>query len=383
MGRLLSAMVFCFPLTLAAQDGKAPVPATHDTAAVLAALHPVVPVAGQGLRWSPKGATVALHRSGDALVGSFPLGPAGATPVAVKLAKSAGNAHFNTLWVDVNRDGRLSDDERLTVTPALTRGKWWSSFDTVVAVPLPGSGAATSRPYPLALWYVEDPQDPREAPTLRWSRRGWHEGSVAIDGKPAYVLITEMEMDGIFDQRDAWAISRDSNALLKAAPHNLDEHVWLDGRAYRPVKIDESGMALSFVEIHPGTTEAEELAKADIYLPDRNVPRAPQPLAFGKSLPAVLAAAARQQKRVLVDFEAVWCGPCHIMDQLVYTAQSVVDAASGTLAVKVDGDDHRDLKLHYHVDGFPTMILLDSHGREIRRAVGYQGVTDMVALLRP
>jgi hypothetical protein len=29
------------------------------------------------------------------------------------------------------------------------------------------------------------------------------------------------------------------------------------------------------------------------------------------------------------------------------------------------------------------MILLDSTGREIRRAVGYQGVADMVTLLRP
>jgi thiol-disulfide isomerase/thioredoxin len=371
------------PLALPAQDRTPVTLTTRDTTAVVVSLHPVVPGTGQGLRWSPKGATVALQPSGDALTGTFPLGSADSPPVAVKLAKGGGSTHFNTLWVDVNRDGRLTDDERLTVTPALTRGKWWSSFDTVIAVPIPGTGAATSRPYPLALWYVEDPQDSAAPPTLRWSRRGWHEGSVEIEGKPAYVLITEMEMDGVFDQRDAWAISRDSIALLKAPPHNLDEHVWLDGVAYRPVKIDESGRSLSFVEIHPGTTEAEELAKADIYLPDRNVPRAPQPLAFGKSLPVMLTAAARQHKRVLVDFEAVWCGPCHTMDQLVYTAQSVVDAARGMLAVKVDGDDHRDLKLRYHVDGFPTMILLDSRGREIRRAVGYQGVTDMVALLRP
>ena len=106
-------------------------------------------------------------------------------------------------------------------------------------------------------------------------------GEVEIGGKPAYVLITEMVMDGRFDQRDQWAMSRNADSLLRAASRALDEHYWLDGVAYRPVKIDEDGRSLSVVQIQPGTTEAEELAKKDSYLPDRNVARAPQPLAFG------------------------------------------------------------------------------------------------------
>jgi thiol:disulfide interchange protein DsbD len=326
------------------------------------------------------GATVALHRQAGALVGRFALGPAGARTVAVKLAKTPGAAHYNTLWIDLDRDGTWSDAEKLTTTPNEVRHKWWSSFDAIVMVPTSTGGSA--RPYPVSLWYVEDPQEPDAAPALRWSRRGWHAGKADIGGKPAWVLITELEMDGVFDQRDAWAIARDSTAILNADVRKLDEHGWIDGVAYRPVKIDPDGRSLTLVSIVPGSTEAEEVAKKDIYLPDRTVLRAAQPLPFGKELPAVLAGAQRDRKRVLIDFEAVWCGPCHVMDQLVFTAAAVVDAAADVVAVKVDGDEHRDLKKKYNVDGFPTLILLDSDGKEIRRGVGYQSVVDMVTLLK-
>jgi thiol-disulfide isomerase/thioredoxin len=249
--------------------------------------------------------------------------------------------------------------------------------------------AATTRPYPLSLWYVDDPawyiEDPAatEIPqTLRWSRRGWHMGKVDIGGKPAYVVIDEYEMDGVFDQRDAWALSRDSMAALKADERDLDKHAWLDGVAYRPVKIDPDGKSITFVAIKTGTTEAQEAAAKDTYLPDRNVERAAQPVVFGHDLSTALVEAGRSQSRMLLDFEAVWCGPCHTMDQLVFTAQSVVTAAGGTIAVKIDGDVHPDLKKKYNVDGYPTLILLDSHGKELRRGVGYQSVLEMLALLR-
>ena len=376
--QLVFALPFSVVVTRAVTAQAAPAP-------IAVRLAPVVPSPGMSLRWSPKGATVLLAPQGGALAGTFPLGPEGSTPIAVKLTKTPGAAHFNTLWIDLNRDGNVTDDERLSAVPGELRGKWWSNFEAVLTIPVTAdaNGPAAMRPYPVALWYVEDPQEPDAKPALRWSRRGWHTGTVEIDGKPAYVLITEMEMDGQFDQRDYWAISRDSLKLLKLLGRPLDEHLWLDTVAYRPVQIDEQGRSLAMVRVNPGTTEAEETAKKDIYLPDRNVTRAKNPVAFAKDLRTVLVKAARDKKRVLIDFEAVWCGPCHTMDSLVFNAAAVVDAARGVIAVKVDGDDHRDLKKKYNVDGFPTLILLGSDGKVVRRGVGYQSVLEMVALMRP
>jgi thiol-disulfide isomerase/thioredoxin len=370
--RLAAAML---PFALSAQE---PAPITVQ-------LSPQVAATGTSLRWSPSAAKVELKAVGSALTGSFALGPAGAPMIAVKLVKAPGEPHYNTLWVDANRDGKLSDGEKLVVTPKEIRGKWWSSFDTIIDIPVPaGDGhAASMRPYPLALWYVEDPDEPKAPPLLRWSRRGWHLGRFEIGGKTAYALITEMHMDGRFDQRDFWALSRDSAALLKISDMRpMDRHFWLDGIAYRPVKIDPDGRAITMVPIQTGTTEAGEKLKDDIYLPDRDVARVPR-LAFGKDLATVLAEAKRDNKRVLVDFEAVWCGPCHTMDTLVFTAKSVVAATEGTLPVKVDGDDHHDLKVKYKVEGYPTLILLDSNGKELRRGVGYQSIVQMLAMLKP
>lgn len=260
-------------------------------------LAPANPGDGGGPRWSPKGASVALTASEGALTGSFALGPKGSPVVAVRLAKSADAEHFDRLALDRDRDGKLADDEVVTTTPKEQRGKWWSSFTAVVAIPVPADGdkPATTRPYPLDLWFVVDPKEPEAKPeakpALRWSRRGWNLGTCEIAGRPAFVTITEMEMDGVFDQRDAWALARSPAALAAVGARSMEQHCWLDGIAYRPTAIDPHGRSITFERVDPGITEEQEKAKADIYKPDREAPRAAKPLAFSTDLAAALATA--------------------------------------------------------------------------------------------
>lgn len=364
-------------LLVAAFLPQAPVRPT--TPSVRVDLAPVAPTNDRRLGWSPKAATVPLRAQGEALVGAFPLGPEGAPPVAVELARSPGAERFDRLAIDLDRDGAFGDGERLTTTPKDQRGKWWSSFDAEAQVPF---AAGARQPYPLALWFVADPLEPDAPPALRWTRRGWREGAVELAGKRAHVVLAERALDGVFTRADAWQLGADATAALRAETRGLDTHAWLDGKAWRVAELAADGSVLRLEPCTPELTEAQERDRADGLRADREAKRAAAPLAFGKDLAAALALAAKDGKRVFVDFETTWCGPCKQMDQWVYTAHDVVAAAAGVVAIKLDGDVERELVKKYEVKGYPTLLLLDAQGAVVRRASGYQGVAAMARFLR-
>ena len=353
-------------------------------ATIRVAMTAKVPGEAGSLRWSPKGATVPLAAPADAkdqqvLAGEFALGPDGVPPVRVELRKSPGAERFDRLAIDCDRDGAFGDDELLTTTPKEQRGKWWSSFEATAAVPVAAQQGAERQPYPLALWFVFDPTEPDTKPALRWSRRGWHEGAFEFDGKPVHVLLTEAQMDGVFTAGDMWQLGADRDAMLRGDARSLATHAWVRGRAFRVAEFAPDGRSITVAPFDPGITEAEERDRADLMKADRTAKRAERPLAFGHDLAAALAEAATSHKRVFVDFETTWCGPCKQMDALVYVAADVVAAAADVIAVKVDGDEHKELVKRYGVAAYPTMLLLDEAGAVQRRAVGYQGVAAMVA----
>ncbi len=381
----LLALLPLSPLLVAQAAGDAP---RFD-----AKLEARAPDKGARLRWSPKGAKVPLADKDGALVGRFTLGPKGVAPIQVRMERRAGAERFERLAVDMDRNGSFSANEWLECTAIERRGKWWSSFSTTLPIPIPITRkldssapqqlqAPTPRPYPISLWFVEDPSEPDAPRSLRWSRRGWHQGTVEVAGKPAFVLVCEMRMDGVFDRNDSWALARTEKALLSARSRSTKLHAWLDGRAYRLVELDPHGRALSFEPFDPGVTQEEEEKRNDRTLADRRAPLAKKPLAFGHDYAAAMARAKQEGKRVFLDFETDWCGPCKAMNRIVYTKQPVVDAAKDVICVKLDGDKEKALVKKYGVKGYPTLILLDSSGKQLRRAAGYQGVKQMRAFFR-
>ena len=62
------------------------------------------------------------------------------------------------------------------------------------------------------------------------------------------------------------------------------------------------------------------------------------------------------------------------MNELVFTAQEVVDAATGVVCIKVDGDERKDLVEKHKVTGYPTGVLLNESNEEIARFLGYASV---------
>ena len=83
---------------------------------------------------------------------------------------------------------------------------------------------------------------------------------------------------------------------------------------------------------------------------------------------------------VLVDFGAVWCGPCKMLDPIV---DQLAQEWHGRLkVVKLDIDKNQDLTMQYQVMGVPTLILFKG-GKPAERVSGFQPKERLVQKLRP
>ncbi len=72
---------------------------------------------------------------------------------------------------------------------------------------------------------------------------------------------------------------------------------------------------------------------------------------------------------VMVDFTALWCGPCKMLDPVVI--QLSQEWGGKVKVVKLDVDDNSSLAVQYGVMGVPTLILFVD-GKPVQRLSGYQ-----------
>lgn len=69
----------------------------------------------------------------------------------------------------------------------------------------------------------------------------------------------------------------------------------------------------------------------------------------------------------LVDFWAVWCGPCKILEPIV---DEISEKLKGKIKVgKINVDENQDLAERFEVMSIPTLIYMKD-GEQINRTVG-------------
>lgn len=352
-------------------------------------LQPMVRDASNGLRWSPKGEKLPLTDLGKGLGATLFLGEDQLPPIGLWLHKSEGAENYDLLDVDLNRNGLFQEEEDtlLTCEPNITRGKVWSSFTGEVQIPFSRKGLQKKvvNPYPISFWYVEDPASEENEMVLRYSRSGWMEGTVETPLGKMSILITESKMDGIFDRNDSWALAPDSSRndiFTSKLAKSMGSHAWFGEQAFGIDTLLSSGRTIWIKQVDPQISRAEEETQNDWLAPDRAAQRSGNKVNFLHDYSYALELAQKRNQKVLLDFETSWCGPCKTMDQYVYTADTIVSAASSMVSVKIDGDEQKELVKKYQVSGYPTVIVLDSSGSELTRASGYQSVAKMLELLR-
>ena len=86
------------------------------------------------------------------------------------------------------------------------------------------------------------------------------------------------------------------------------------------------------------------------------------------------------KKSILLFFTAPgWCGPCRMLESGPVASAEFAKIVKANAAVKADYSDRRNvseankaLLREFKVEGFPTLIVLDSKGKEKGRIVGYR-----------
>ena len=83
---------------------------------------------------------------------------------------------------------------------------------------------------------------------------------------------------------------------------------------------------------------------------------------------------------VLVDFWAVWCGPCRAIAPIV---EQIAEDHSGRLkVVKLDVDENGETSIRYGVMNIPTLLLFKG-GKVVERWVGVQPKSMIVSKIQP
>ena len=74
----------------------------------------------------------------------------------------------------------------------------------------------------------------------------------------------------------------------------------------------------------------------------------------------------KSDKPVLVDFWAVWCGPCQMMAPILHELETEMPELH---IGKVNVDEQMDLARQFRVVSIPTLIIF-KNGQEVQRMVG-------------
>ncbi len=96
-----------------------------------------------------------------------------------------------------------------------------------------------------------------------------------------------------------------------------------------------------------------------------------------KDWDTALKSAQSSKKMIMIDFYTDWCGWCKKLDADVFQNVEFEKVSKDFLAVKLNAEKEGEtLAKKFEVDGFPTIVFVDSKGDLVGKIVGYLPLPD-------
>jgi thiol-disulfide isomerase/thioredoxin len=305
---------------------------------------------------------------------------------------------FTRLYLDMNRNGDFSDDGPpavATVDRNERTGDVWYRF-VEIALRVRFLEPDRTEPFDVTFWLVHGADEPAPDSIIRYSRRSWRSGTVTINGVPALVAAMDGNNDALYGPGDSWSVveasmpeastqvlgwkeARGTDRLMFLQRGAEEEDLVLEFRSFAT-----DGSSITFAVVDYAISKAEDRLADDMVAEERTRPRATAPYTWMEDLDGAMAAAKASGKPIFLYFETEWCGPCHTMDQWIWTDAEVVAALqAGFVGVKLDGDIEKEYVQRYEVHGYPNILIVDpASGMAIRSVKGYQSSQQLLDFLR-